>query len=294
LSNYPEQDKDGCFISVVVATYNRAVYLAQCINGICNQSYPIENYEVIVVDDGSKDNTPLLLKRYQRKYPQLRCVFLPENHGVSYARNRGVEAARGHLIAYIDSDCVPMSGWLARIEELCRGKLQVCLQGTQKDGGKWGSYNLHEGSELIHALRRLNRLDTKNLVLQRDIALTHRFDETLVASVDIDLGKKLIDGGISIQYDDSIWVTHYVDAFSEVISRAKRWGRGQAQIYRKYGGWGSHTNRNLGRPFLFNFLFYFAAFWYQLLKYRNLKGAFARMILRIIMAQAFKQELSRK
>ena len=83
-------------VSVIIPTFNRGYCLAEAISSVLNQS----GFELIVVDDGSTDNTQKILQ----KFPDIRSIFLPENRGVSYARNRGIELARGSLICFLDSD----------------------------------------------------------------------------------------------------------------------------------------------------------------------------------------------
>ena len=86
------------FVSVIIPTYNRARVIKEAIDSVLNQEY--ENYELIVVDDGSTDNTGEILKAYGSDI----CVLRQENKGVSAARNRGVAKAKGGFIAFLDSD----------------------------------------------------------------------------------------------------------------------------------------------------------------------------------------------
>jgi glycosyltransferase involved in cell wall biosynthesis len=95
-------------VSVIIPTYNRAGCLAQAVESVLSQHF--RDYELIVVDDGSTDETPRLLSGYDHAIRVLR----QENRGVSAARNAGLVAARGGLIAFLDSDDI----WLP--EKLCR------------------------------------------------------------------------------------------------------------------------------------------------------------------------------
>ena len=93
-------------ISVVVPTYNRADLLPASIDAILAQTLPPD--EIIVVDDGSRDDTQVVLRRYA---PRVRSVLI-ENSGDLVARNAGLRAASGHLVAFCDSDDVWMPGFL--------------------------------------------------------------------------------------------------------------------------------------------------------------------------------------
>jgi len=85
-------------VSVIIPTYNTAKYINFAINSILNQTY--NDYEIIVVDDGSTDNTKEVLKRYWGKIR----YFYQQNQGVSYARNLAIKHAKGRYIALLDSD----------------------------------------------------------------------------------------------------------------------------------------------------------------------------------------------
>ena len=91
-------------ISVVVCTYNGQRTLRDCLEGLEQLKYP--NYEVIVVDDGSKDQTAEIVREHNVR------LIRTENRGLSAARNTGWEAATGEIIAYIDDDTRPDPHWL--------------------------------------------------------------------------------------------------------------------------------------------------------------------------------------
>jgi glycosyltransferase involved in cell wall biosynthesis len=105
-------------VSVIVPTYNRSAFIGKAIDSVLNQTYT--RYELIVVDDGSTDRTPVLLDRYGNSIK----VVHQHNQGVSAARNKGIRAAAGDLIAFLDSD----DYWLPKkLEE------QVALFNSQPD-----------------------------------------------------------------------------------------------------------------------------------------------------------------
>jgi glycosyltransferase involved in cell wall biosynthesis len=85
-------------VSVIIPAYNGDRYIAQAIDSILGQTY--KNFEIIVVNDGSTDNTAQILQPY---LDQVRFID-QENQGVAVARNRGIQAARGELIAFLDQD----------------------------------------------------------------------------------------------------------------------------------------------------------------------------------------------
>ena len=99
LSSYPK-------VSVVVASYNGERTLDICLKSLQHLNYP--DYEVILVDDGSKDNSETIARRY----PEVRYIRHQLNQGLSAARNTGIYAATGEIVAFTDSDCRPDEDWL--------------------------------------------------------------------------------------------------------------------------------------------------------------------------------------
>lgn len=93
-------------VSVVVASYNGEPTLESCLHSLEALNYP--NYEVILVDDGSTDRTPQICARF----PSVRTIRHPVNQGLSAARNTGIAAARGEVVAFTDSDCRADEDWL--------------------------------------------------------------------------------------------------------------------------------------------------------------------------------------
>jgi GT2 family glycosyltransferase len=98
LARYPR-------VSVVVASYNGGRTLRACLESLCHLHYP--DYEIILVDDGSTDDTPALAK----EFPEVRTIR-HENRGLSAARNTGIAAAVGEMVAFTDSDCRADKDWL--------------------------------------------------------------------------------------------------------------------------------------------------------------------------------------
>ena len=88
-------------ISVIVPAYNIAPYIERCVNSILNQTY--SNLEILLVDDGSTDDTPAIVDRLAEKDCRIR-VFHIENNGVSNARNTALDVAKGDYISIIDGD----------------------------------------------------------------------------------------------------------------------------------------------------------------------------------------------
>ncbi len=89
-------------VTVIIPTYNRSVYLKKAVESVCRQSY--SNWELIVVDDGSEDDTRQLVQAFQDKYGSKIQYIYDQNRGPAAARNSGIRAATAEFIAFVDSD----------------------------------------------------------------------------------------------------------------------------------------------------------------------------------------------
>lgn len=108
---------DSPRVAVVIATYNRARLLRQTLDALTRQE-GVDDFEVVVVDDASTDDTWRKLEEWAAEDARLVPVRMPRNSGAAAARNIGWRAARAALIAFTDDDCTPQPGWLAA---LCAG-----------------------------------------------------------------------------------------------------------------------------------------------------------------------------
>ena len=88
-------------VSVIIPNYNAGRYIDKCINSVLNQTY--KNIELIIIDDGSIDESLNIIKEYSNKYKNI-LVMRQQNLNASIARNRGIENASGRYLMFIDSD----------------------------------------------------------------------------------------------------------------------------------------------------------------------------------------------
>ena len=92
------------FLSIVIPVYNASKYITKCLDSIWSQNLPEDDYEVICVDDGSRDDSLVVLNEIAKGHPNLRILQNPQNLRAGGARNNGVRNARGEYILFIDSD----------------------------------------------------------------------------------------------------------------------------------------------------------------------------------------------
>jgi glycosyltransferase involved in cell wall biosynthesis len=116
-------------ISVIIPVYNTALYLKKCVQSVLDQTYPY--FEVILVDDGSTDSSPLLCDELAQGDSRIR-VLHQKNGGLSNARNSGVRIATGECAVFIDSDDWIVPSLLQRLIDMQAGNPRVlCVAGIQ-------------------------------------------------------------------------------------------------------------------------------------------------------------------
>jgi len=91
------------FLSFIVPVYNAEIYLPDCLNSLLRQDIPHSDYEIICINDGSKDKSLAVMQDYQARFPNIQIID-KENGGVTTARNAGLAAAMGDYIWFVDSD----------------------------------------------------------------------------------------------------------------------------------------------------------------------------------------------
>ncbi len=106
-----------CLLSIIVPVYNSEKYLRDCLDSLLLQNIPMEQYEIICVDDGATDSSPWILDEYAKKHANIRVIH-KENGGVSSARNVGIDHANGEYVWFVDSDDVIMPNCLQKIGAL--------------------------------------------------------------------------------------------------------------------------------------------------------------------------------
>ena len=105
-------------ISVVLCTYNRSQLLRTALDSLVSQSLARSEYEIVVVDNASTDDTTTVVKGFQTQYSSSAIILVSEStQGLGYARNTGYKQARGRYVAFIDDDCVAAKDWLLTLLE---------------------------------------------------------------------------------------------------------------------------------------------------------------------------------
>jgi O-antigen biosynthesis protein len=196
-------------VSVVVCTYNGARTLEQCLRSLLALDYP--DYEIIVVDDGSTDATRDILSRF----PRVRAIH-QENHGLSHARNAGLRAATGAIVAYTDSDCFADANWLTHLVDqfYCSGAAAVGGPNLTPEDGWLAACVAASPGQPTHVLESdqvAEHIPGCNMAFRRDaLAAINGFDaQYRKAGDDVDVCWRLQQAGHWISFAPGAIVWHH-------------------------------------------------------------------------------------
>jgi len=134
-------------VSVVIPTRNRPEAIVRCLDALATQRFPSDDFEVIVVDDGSNPPLTLEVGRWSSRF-DLKLIH-QKNTGPGGARNRGVAEARGEFLAFTDDDCLPTPDWLRDVVAALERQPEALVGGSTFNGLK--SQLFSEVSQLILA-----------------------------------------------------------------------------------------------------------------------------------------------
>jgi glycosyltransferase involved in cell wall biosynthesis len=175
-------------VTVIIPTYNRAWCLREAVDSVLAQDF--RDFELIVVDDGSTDDTPQLLQEYGEAIR----VFRQENRGVSAARNAGIAVSRGALIAFLDSDDLWLQGKLARQVEFFKAHADALICQTEeiwvRNGRRVNPGKRHRkrGGMIFEPSLDLCLVSPSAVMVRRELfQCVGFFDEGLPACEDYDL-----------------------------------------------------------------------------------------------------------
>jgi glycosyltransferase involved in cell wall biosynthesis len=223
-------------VSVIIPTYNRADLICHTLDSAINQSY--KNLEIIVIDDGSTDNTEEVVKDIGDE--RIRYIRHPSNLGGSIARNTGIEAATGEYIAFLDSDDLwapeKIQLQLASIQKHPHPQKVVCHAQIVFSFTRLSNYNqVAINSETLHIVPERGKgevetiaeylfchhgeLHTSSLMMHRSLALATRFRPDLKRHQDWDFCFRLEDQGAIFTFIKKPLVIWNDDPRQDRISR---------------------------------------------------------------------------
>ncbi len=215
-------------VSVIVPAHNASARIERLLSALAKQTLT-ESYETIVVDDASTDATP----QHVAAFPAVRYVRTQHRAGSYAARNRGLEAARGSIVAFTDADCVPMANWLERGVDalgpgidLVAGRVKTDLPARPSTAALVDSIRFLDQELYV----TLGFGATANLLVRRSaFDRVGIFNVRLQSGGDREFGMRATDTGSVIRYAPNAVVLHESrDTLQALVRKSIRIGRGMA------------------------------------------------------------------
>jgi O-antigen biosynthesis protein len=232
----PRAEESWPGISVVVCSCNGARTLPDCLEGLAQLRYP--NYEVIVVNDGSTDRTSAIAA----EYPRFRLINT-ENQGLSAARNAGMRAATGQIVAYIDDDARPDPDWLTYLAHTFLTSSHVGVGGPNvapPGDGPIADCVANAPGGPVHVLlsdREAEHIPGCNMAFRKSaLEGVGGFDPRFrTAGDDVDLCWRLLDRGWTIGFNPAAMVWHHRrNSLRAYLKQQRGYGRAEALLERKW------------------------------------------------------------
>ncbi|MDD4271801.1 MAG: glycosyltransferase family A protein [Patescibacteria group bacterium] len=174
-------------ISIIIPVYNQAEHLANCLASIKKQTY--DNYEIIVVNDGSTDNIIRVIKKFKKIFGFNLNYFEQENRGANAARNRGAKLAKGEYMIFCDADAVMEPNMLELMLKTLRDNpgASFCYSSFL-----WGGKNFKLCPFAGEKLKTMPYITTTSLIRSKDFP---GFDENIKKFQDWDLWLTMLEQG---------------------------------------------------------------------------------------------------
>ncbi|MGB7442990.1 MAG: glycosyltransferase family A protein, partial [Coleofasciculaceae cyanobacterium] len=200
------------FVSVIIPVFNDSERLKTCLKSLEKQTYPQESYEIIVVDNASAEDIKTVVSQFSQAL-----VTYESKPGSYAARNQGLTLAKGKVIAFTDSDCVPAQNWIengvAKLVSLANcglvaGKIELFF----KNPNQPTAVELHQSVEAFEQKRYVEELGfgaTANLFTFKSvIEKVGIFDENLKSGGDHEWGQRVRAAGYQQVYSEETCVGH--------------------------------------------------------------------------------------
>jgi glycosyltransferase involved in cell wall biosynthesis len=232
-------------ISVIVPCRNAAGVLEAQMEALARQRCDAA-WEVVIVDNGSTDDTRAVAERYRTKVPQLSIVEARERCGAAYARNTGARAAEGLNVAFCDADDEVEEGWLAAVADALRDHQAIAFRtDTAKlnHGAVERTIRQSDGLQLYTYPPYLP-YSGGTIAMRRELFLKlGGFDETMLACEDADLCWRVQHAGLPLYFArDAVVHVRLRTSLTAMCRQARLWGEYNVVLYKKY--------RPLGMPAL--------------------------------------------
>lgn len=194
--------------SIIIPTKNEELYIRQCLRSIFSTTYPREQYEVIVVDNGSEDATVEIASEFD-----VRFFLKPELNTISAVRNFGAGKSVGVILCFLDADCTVEEGWLSSAERHIHDKSIVCFGASPliPENATWIEKTWLLVRKPSKVVVEKKWQESTNMFIRKELyELVGGFNEDLITCEDVDLSYRLGSYGKIIS-DPELIVIHHRD-----------------------------------------------------------------------------------
>jgi hypothetical protein len=206
----------GTRVSFVVIAYNEAKNIGRALDAI-TALVGLGEYEVIVVNDGSRDETANVVRDRAARNPQIKLIDLPRNRGRGYARSSGIAAAEGELIATVDADIVLPDDWFVRAEAELSG--HDAVGGTAVPDGDVAY--VYQATRLVpRVVGHTTAVTGSNALYRREVFDVLGFDPSLRDGEDVALNQATTANGLTFATVTGLLVEHIE---SKTFPESMRW-----------------------------------------------------------------------
>ncbi len=221
--NLLSSDALSPFVSVIIPVYNDPAGLADTLKSISVQDYPLDNWEVIVVDNNSNDHTILTAQSFKSTIPSLRIEKEPKQSSYA-ARNKGISIAKGDILSFIDSDMTVNLDFLSKGVAVVLDKhvdylgCRVDIYTLKHKPTIWETFNIHTDFPIAEYMEKFGFSITGNLFVKKSVfEKVGLFDQRLQSAGDLEFGNRVRDAGFKMHYSDDIVMKHPARSSMEAL-----------------------------------------------------------------------------
>jgi cellulose synthase/poly-beta-1,6-N-acetylglucosamine synthase-like glycosyltransferase len=231
------EERVSPFVSVIIPVLNEERVIRECLTSLVELDYPPERREILVVDNGSTDRTAEIVKSFPVRY------IREERRGSPFARNAGIRASQGEIVAFTDADCIVSRGWLRELvrafdEEGVGGVAGEIVAYPPKTPAEWYAARVRHLSPQKYLSRpHLPFAVFANLAFRREVFdRIGLLDEAVLQGESTDFCTRFLrETGLKLKRVSKAVVFHRHRATAwEFFRQQRNYGRGHAQLYIKY------------------------------------------------------------
>lgn len=244
------------YLSVIVPVYNDPSGIGRTLESLTDQTLPQSVYEIVVVDNGSTDETKSVVSDYAAVNENLSLEVEDEVQGSYAARNRGIRASTGEVLAFVDADMSVDPDWLRHVvaemerrdADYLACEVQLYPPGDEETLA--GMYNRLTDLRVGHFLREMRFAPTCSLVVRRSLLEdVGGFDPRFRSSGDFEFGNRVHDAGRMLHYDPDVTMYHPErTTVTALLRKSYRIGRGKVELHRYYPDRYGHQLRRVLNP----------------------------------------------